>query len=334
MTTILPLIRLSAVNPFLAELERRGLGAAALLHEFGLPPQIPASHELFVAPGAIYELIERSAEIANDRYLGFSIGSMLDLQGWDPISVAAEKANTVGELLTLFAMQAAEHSTATKFYVNTDGRRTTFGLERIKKPPLTPGQNDAFYMGFMLRLLMHAAREHWDASDVMFTVADPACIPPTSEPYRIAAGDVYGVRITFPSRWLFEAFEKSHFHTASKTEQGHIPVSLIDSVRSALKPHLHETDLTVDKAARICGFNRRRLSRELRDEGTTLSKEIARLRARKAGRALSESDRRVAEIAQSVGFTDPTVFSRAFKNWTGQSPQNYRRSHRSPMQGD
>jgi AraC-like DNA-binding protein len=109
-----------------------------------------------------------------------------------------------------------------------------------------------------------------------------------------------------------------------------MPRSLLDSLRSALRPHLHESDLTADRAAKICGHDRRRLSRELRDLGTTLSKEITKLRADRASRELIDTDQPVAEIAEAVGFTDPTVFSRAFKNWTGQSPREYRRTHRSP----
>jgi AraC-like DNA-binding protein len=104
----------------------------------------------------------------------------------------------------------------------------------------------------------------------------------------------------------------------------------VGSVRVALTSHLHDPDLTVDKASRICGYNRRRLSQELRDKGTTLSREIAKLRSERAEKELADTNRRIAEIAQTVGFTDPTVFSRAFKNWTGQSPQEYRRTHRSP----
>jgi len=91
---------------------------------------------------------------------------------------------------------------------------------------------------------------------------------------------------------------------------------------------LREPDLTVAKAAKICGYNKRQLSRELREEGTTLSKEIAKLRAERAKTSLADTNQRVAEIALAVGFSDPTVFSRAFKNWTEQSPQEYRRTHR------
>ena len=139
------------------------------------------------------------------------------------------------------------------------------------------------------------------------------------------------MQVTFPSVWLFEPFEKSHFHAGPSYDVvSEIPRSMLDSIRSALKPHLHEPNLTVGRAASICGYNRRRLSRDLREQGTTISKEIARLRSERASKDLADTNRRVSEIAQTVGFTDPTVFSRAFKNWTGQSPLEYRRNHKSP----
>jgi AraC-like DNA-binding protein len=329
----LPLIRLSAINPFLLELRRRGLETGSLLQDLELPTAVPASHELFVAAATIYELVERCGDLANDPYLGFSIGSALDLQGWEPISVAASKANTVGELLTLFAVQAAEHSSATTFYLRTRGERSTFGFERATKPARPPAQNDAFYMGFMSRLLRQATRDHWDPAGVFFQVADPACIPLSDEQFRVARGDDAGVQISFPTRWLFEPFQTSHFGTsAHPAPSGSVPRSLLKSIRVALLPHLHDPDLTVEKASRICGYERRRLARVLRDQGTSISRQIAALRAEKAGRDLAGTDHRIAAIAESVGFTDPTVFSRAFKKWTGLSPQEYRRTHRSQKQ--
>ena len=331
MKSNLPLIRLSAINPFLLELQKRGVDARSLLSDRNLPTDIPVSDDLFVASMTVYEIVEESAPLADDQYLGFTIGANLDLRAWGPIANATERAKSVGELLTMFSVQAAEHSTATRFYLKTDGERSTFGFERVKKPSFVPGQNDAFYMGFMSELLLHATGEHWDAGRVIFKVANPDCIPAGDRQYRIATGDSSGVQISFPSEWLFERFERSLFDTsAGERVSSEIPHSLIESVRTALRPHLHENGLTADKAARICGHDRRRLSRELRERGTTLSKEIARLRAEQASRDLADTNQRVADIAQNVGFTDPTVFSRAFKNWTGQSPQEYRRTHKSP----
>jgi len=329
MTTNLPLIRLSAINPFLLELRHRGADAAALLRSLDLPADIPASGEVFVSSLSIYELVERSAEIVGDPFLGFSLGSQLEMREWEPIALAASEARTVGELLTRFTLNAVDHSSSTEFYLRTKGEQSTFGFDRVIDPPALPAQNDAFYLGFMSRLLMHATQKRWDASQVLFRVADPNCIPQTNDGMRIAKGDKRGIQIRFPSQWLLEPYEKSTFlrNSVEKTF-GQPPDTLIGSLHAALIPHLHEPNLTVEKAARICGYKNRRLSRELRDEGTTLSKEIAKLRAESAKKSLADTNQRVAEIALMVGFRDPTVFSRAFKNWTEQSPQEYRRTHR------
>jgi AraC-like DNA-binding protein len=286
---------------------------------------------LFVSSLSVYEFVERSADLAGDPHLGFELGSQLDLHAWEPIALAASEARTVGELLTRFTLHALEHSSSTRFYLRTDGEHCTFGFERVVKPPIRPGQNDAFYLGFMSRMLIHATQDHWNVSQVLFRVADPDCVPKTDAGFRIAAGDERGIQVRFPSIWLLQPFERSTYQPSSAERSfDHPPDSLVGSVRVALTSHLHDPDLTVDKASRICGYNRRRLSQELRDKGTTLSREIAKLRSERAEKELADTNRRIAEIAQTVGFTDPTVFSRAFKNWTGQSPQEYRRTHRSP----
>lgn len=326
----LPLIRLSAVNPFLLELRRRKLDASGLLRELALPEEIPASNELFVSPQVVYQLVEKAAIVAGDRYFGFRVGGQIILHDWDPMTLAVATANTVGDLLSHFVVNALDHSSSTRFFLRTEGDRTAFGFRRVVEPNFVPAQNDAFYLGMIVNMLKFATREHWDPPMVVFKVADPDAVPPLQERIRILEGDHSGTQVSFPSGWLFEPFEKKLIH-AEPAAQGvsHPPESLIEAVHIALLPHMHEPDLTVDRAARICGFNKRQLARQLRSKGTTLGKEIANLRAEHAREDLVNSDQRVSDIAQSVGFTDPTVFSRAFKNWTGQSPQGYRKTHRS-----
>ena len=92
---------------------------------------------------------------------------------------------------------------------------------------------------------------------------------------------------------------------------------------------MHEPDLKVERAAEICGYRKRKLARILREQGTTIVGEISAIREDAAKDALLNSRTRVADIGRAVGFTDPTVFSRAFKNWTGQSPQQYRTTHKT-----
>ena len=328
--TKLPLVRLSAINPFLLELSRRKVDATAMLKSMGLPGAVPATDKVFVSATTMYELVEKTAVMAADPYFGFSIGRKLNLREWAPIAKAANESETVGDLLNRFIVYSLDHASSTRFFLRTEGNHSSFGFNRLAVPDFLPAQNDAFYLGLLSSMLIRATGNHWDPSSVLFTVAEPAVIPSQALPLRITKGDHAGARVRFPTEWLFESLVKSALQFADdRSTPSRVPESLIESIHYALQPHIHETNLTVEQAASICGFGRRQLARELRTRGTTLAKEIARLRSKHAGKALVDSDQRIADVALSVGFVDPTVFSRAFKNWTGQSPQLYRKLHRT-----
>ena len=172
---------------------------------------------------------------------------------------------------------------------------------------------------------------------MLFHVCDPSCVPIDGKSAHLAETDSSGYSVSFPADWLLARFLAESVTTngtvagnALSNQTRDFPGAIIDSLRSALRPHLHDSELTVAKAAKLCGYDRRRLSRKLREIGTTLSKEITQLRVDKASQQLVNTNHPVADIAEAVGFTDPTVFSRAFKKWTGQSPREYRRTHKSP----
>ena len=237
---------------------------------------------------------------------------------------------TVGDLLNRFVVNAKDHASSAQFLLETAGNRATFMSRRKLEPPFDPAQNDAFYLGFMSRLLRSATGDSWKPESVLITLSDPNAVPQVFQDLRVVKGDRSGFRMSFPTEWLFERFEKSVFNRRIEQSSHSMPPrSLIESMHRALVPHIHEDDLTIDRAAVLCGIDKRRLARQLQGKGTTIKKEIAFLRQERAEKALANSDQRILDIAARVGFNDPTAFSRAFKNWTGQSPQAYRRNNRT-----
>lgn len=324
----LPLIRLSSANPFFLELRERGIDVSSILVDMKLPLDIPASDELFVSSSVMYRLVEQMGALADDASFGFSIGRQMDLLNWTPMAMAADESRTVSGLLSRFVVYALDHSSSTQFYLNIDGDRATFGLRRVVKPPVVPAHNDAFYVGLISRMLISATGSSWNPQAVLFEVADPGAIPDSAGGFRVVEGGWMGIRASFPSEWLFLSYQKSLFRqNAIGMTNSFPPESLLESVHLAILPHLHEPNLRIGRAAAICGYKQRKLAELLRAEGTTVGKEISKLRERQARKKLAETSNRVSEIARSVGIADPTAFSRAFKNWTGQSPKEYRKNN-------
>ena len=164
--TSVPLIRLSAINPFPQELVSRNLDARPLLEDQGLPPQIPASGELFVSALSIYRLVEEIARFAGDPFFGARLGSKLDLTTWEPTADAVKSATTVSDLLNRFIVNLKHHASSVRFAIETVGNRSTFSSMRVVGPPFVPAQNDAFYLGFMSKLVRSATGDRWHPDKV------------------------------------------------------------------------------------------------------------------------------------------------------------------------
>jgi AraC-like DNA-binding protein len=82
--------------------------------------------------------------------------------------------------------------------------------------------------------------------------------------------------------------------------------------------------LLIARTARRLGMSARTLQRRLRASGTSFTHLLQQLRERSACRLLRQDDRRLSEIAEQLGFSEHSAFSRAFKRWTGTSPGQFR----------
>ncbi|WP_115514853.1 MULTISPECIES: helix-turn-helix domain-containing protein [Xanthomonas] len=73
------------------------------------------------------------------------------------------------------------------------------------------------------------------------------------------------------------------------------------------------------------GVSSRTLRRRLHEEGTTFQQTLDKVRAALAEHYLRKTMMSSAEIALLLGFEDTNAFVRAFRVWTGKTPQAVRR---------
>ena len=74
----------------------------------------------------------------------------------------------------------------------------------------------------------------------------------------------------------------------------------------------------------LLNMSARTLRRRLEKEGTSYQRIKDNARRDVAISMLSRDGKTVSEVAEQVGFSDPSAFHRSFKKWTGQSPGSYR----------
>ena len=98
---------------------------------------------------------------------------------------------------------------------------------------------------------------------------------------------------------------------------------LVEKVRQTLAEH-PEHSRNADDLARWLNLSTRTLHRQLQEEGATLQQLKDSVRRDKAMDLLLRSARPIKQIAAEVGFQNEKSFMRAFKAWTGQTPEGFR----------
>ncbi|MGQ9638401.1 MAG: helix-turn-helix domain-containing protein [Thermodesulfobacteriota bacterium] len=98
----------------------------------------------------------------------------------------------------------------------------------------------------------------------------------------------------------------------------------LKKVMEFIEAHYNEP-LTVEQIAREIYLSPSRLSHIIKDEfGTTLMDCISKVRIDKAKRLLDNGEISIAQIAQEVGFSDQSYFTKVFKKIEGCTPKIYR----------
>ena len=98
---------------------------------------------------------------------------------------------------------------------------------------------------------------------------------------------------------------------------------LVEKVRQTLAEH-PELGRNADALAGFLNVSVRTLHRQLKDEGASLQQIKDNVRQAQAQELLLRSHRAIKQIAAQVGFQSEKSFSRAFKTWTGQTPDEFR----------
>ncbi|MEM7659362.1 MAG: helix-turn-helix transcriptional regulator [Bacteroidota bacterium] len=98
-------------------------------------------------------------------------------------------------------------------------------------------------------------------------------------------------------------------------------------VQQLLIRQLKEESPGIEVVADHLSMSVRSLQLKLKEEGTSYQKILNAVRKSLAIAYLQEPRVSKGEIAQILGFSEISVFSRTFKKWTGKSPSEYQAAY-------
>ncbi|MCA1383519.1 MULTISPECIES: helix-turn-helix transcriptional regulator [Bradyrhizobium] len=100
------------------------------------------------------------------------------------------------------------------------------------------------------------------------------------------------------------------------------------AVRTVIVASLRHGDATLDSTAHALRISGRTLQRHLERMGTSHSKILDEVRLEIACRLLADTSKRLSDIAEFLGYTNASSFSRAFVRLMKIQPIVYRRQQR------
>lgn len=100
--------------------------------------------------------------------------------------------------------------------------------------------------------------------------------------------------------------------------------SVIDRVSADIVETLGQERVTVERTAARLGMTRRTLSRHLSGHGTSFSEILQQVRYRSAMHYLRTTEQSIEDVAFLLSYSECAAFVRAFKRWSGRTPQDYR----------
>lgn len=101
--------------------------------------------------------------------------------------------------------------------------------------------------------------------------------------------------------------------------------AIVRACRMYLYEEMDKSPPTLARTAQAIGMTERTLRRRIREEGTTFRAVIEGLRKQLCGLYLAENKRSIEEIAQLLGYSETSAFTRAHMRWYKVPPSRARR---------
>ena len=106
----------------------------------------------------------------------------------------------------------------------------------------------------------------------------------------------------------------------SKTDK-----DFVAEFKKAISQRLDDSELSVETLGSLFGMSRVQLYRKIKNLTNYTPIEIIRItRLKAAQQLLASSDLTVAEITYQVGFTSPSYFTKCYKEYFGENPNDTR----------
>lgn len=313
--------------------QQKGADAAALCRAVGVDPAMLRHPDERVPIRMVQALWREVVAATNDPYLSLRLGEMINPTAVGVLAYVMMHCPTLGKAIEKLCQYQDIACEGIQTVGQREGNQFRFLLsitcEDIIYPEHTLNSELVMYLAAMRAL----TGRHLTPTAVSFTYPRPM---DTTEHERVfaPAKPVFGAEETtlvLDAAWLdapvlnanpglFPLFEQHASELLRKLHER----ALVGRVKGEIVSLLKGEEPTLATVADRLAMGIRTLQLHLKEEGVTYQQLLDEVRHDLAIRHLREPYFSTTDIAYLLGFSEPSVFYRTFKKWTGSTPGAYR----------
>ncbi len=327
-----PQVRGSAYVPFVQFLDDIGASVGGAPAEALLPAIVRQDPEALIPIHLAHAFLDRSARSAGLADLGFVVGQRMRVDSLGAFGRSLLRSLTLHDALGKIRAKFSLYSSAEHVWWSQRG--PSVFIFHAYASQTGPGSHIARQCVLLLLrdLVRLAAGPAWQPDQVLSPDAtlDAEVMRKAFQGADVRQSEFVG--IVFPARFLslpwnwpriliLRGAEREDTAFESSAPAGDFAGSVKQVITALMKHgqwHLGQT-------ARAVGMHPRTLQRRLLETDEEYSGLLAEVRFEQALRLISDPKVKIIDVAGELGYSDSANFTRAFRQWTGVSPTDFRR---------
>lgn len=333
----LPHMPVTYARAYLSLAEQRGVAAASVLEHAGLRPGLFSDPTSRLSPLDYMNVILSTLALCGDNGLGFEAGQQLPLTAHGNLGYALLSSATPSDAITLLQRFWSLRGRGIRLAVSEQDGMVVFDL----RPELTmPPELHRVLLEAMLTGFHHSVQfllgDGAPPGEIWFDWPEPDYYPRFRAQLPPVRFGMPAIQIRMPGKELLQrrlatANPEALSLAIAQLEREYALFGdgSDDTLARARASMMLDRDgyPDPDRLAEKLHMSPRTFRRKLQLQGSSYKQLLEEARHRDALRLLEKPGLEIRRIAELLGYADPANFTRAFRQWTGQAPRDYRSAH-------
>lgn len=333
-----PLTRASTLAGFADLVRQFGADPAVLLKQAKLLPRVLIEPDLQISSRRFNQLVELAAKVCGCEDFGLRLAAKHSLGTLGPIGMLAREDATVGDAMKTLIHYLYLHANVAVLDLHRgEGVAIiTITMRAFDGEPVR--QSREMMTGAAVRVLRSFLGDGWNPLSVSFSHTAPQkadfhrrffrCRVEFEQPITAVLFNLGDLdREIAPANPEFQRYVRRWVDALEA--QGKSTETLVDDVRRLIRLLLAAGKCSADRLAEYLRLDRRTVHRKLQAHGTSFSDLLNEVRRELAEDAVTASHRSLSEIADMLGFSHLSGFSRWYVAEFGMSPSLTRKNRQA-----